>query len=313
MTSLREMGEKKAIKALAARLGVVPDGVCVGIGDDCAVVRENDEYDTVLTSDPLIQNTHFTLETAPERIGHKAVGRVLSDLAAMGSVPLWILINVVATDQTEIFFLERIYDGMNALCQHMGASIIGGDLAHGPALELHVFGVGRVPRGQALCRSGAGVNDKIYVTGDLGGSLLGHHLDFEPRIQEAIWLRENRWAHALMDISDGLATDVHHIADMSEVGIRIDLPKIPVSDAASQMSDKQSSQMHALCDGEDFELLFTVDADKAALFEQAWQDRFNLACICVGEVTPAMDGIVYIDQTGQTIDLACAGYEHFTG
>ncbi|NCC53179.1 MAG: thiamine-monophosphate kinase [Spartobacteria bacterium] len=313
MSTLREMGEQQAIAALAQRLSVGADDVVVGIGDDAAVVRGGEAYDLTLTSDPLIRDTHFTLDIAPERIGHKAAGRVLSDLAAMGSEPSWLLVNVVAPANTEITFLERMYDGMNALCVRYDTAVIGGDLAQGNTLELHVFGVGRVPRGQALLRSGARIGDAVYVTGNLGGSLLGHHLDFEPRLREAQWLREGGWAHALTDISDGLATDMRHIAEMSRVGITLRLAEIPVAEAATRMPDNRPAIEHALCDGEDFELLFTVASEKATAFETAWRDTFELSCTRVGEVTPVASGMACIDQDGRRTALACAGYEHFKG
>ncbi|HEY8241525.1 MAG TPA: thiamine-phosphate kinase, partial [Kiritimatiellia bacterium] len=269
MKTLGDIGEQALIKRLARRLPS-PRGVAVGIGDDCAVVRvPGSAHDLVYTTDAVIEGTHFLKGTAPEKIGHKAVGRVLSDLAAMGSEPLYILINLVATRRTPLACVEEIYRGAARLCARHGAAIIGGDTSTGPVLELHVFGVGRVPRNRAVLRSGARAGDVIYVTGRLGGSIHGKHLTFDPRVREGQWLRN--WATAMIDISDGLATDLRHITEASGVGAEILPARIPLAKNAKNLQS-------ALSDGEDFELLFTVSQKKAAAFERAWHKSFRLLC-----------------------------------
>lgn len=291
MKTLRDIGEQALIKRLARRLPSRPD-VAVGVGDDCAVVRvPGSRYDLLYTTDAVIEGTHFLPNTQPEQIGHKAAGRVLSDLAAMGGEPLYLLINLVATPKTPLARVEQIYRGVGRLCARHGVAIIGGDTSTGRVLELHVFGVGRVPRGKAVLRSGARAGDVLYVTGRLGGSRHGKHLNFEPRLREGQWLRN--WASAMIDISDGLATDLRHVVESSGVGADISADKIPLSRHAKSVRS-------AFRDGEDFELLFTVPGKKSAVFEKAWRKTFRLSCTPFGIVTRS-----------RKFPLKTSGYEHF--
>ena len=165
MQTLRNLGEHEVIERLLGQLGTHRD-MAVGAGDDCAVCRLQDTgTDQVLTTDPVIENVHFRRSDDPKRIGNKAAGRVLSDIAAMGAQPQWLLVNVVAPDDLAFCILQGIYDGMNHLCKRFGAAIVGGDLSAGPALELHVFGTGILPSGSALLRSGARPGDMLFTTG----------------------------------------------------------------------------------------------------------------------------------------------------
>ncbi len=254
MTTLKELGEHSAITRLTANLKAV--------GDDCAVLPLDANYDLVLTTDPLISGIHFTPDTPPEQIGWKAAARVLSDFAAMGADPQYLLINLVAPPDENFQTLEQIYDGVSKVRKLFDVDLVGGDLAQGLNLELHVFGVGRVPKGTALLRSAARPGDLIYVTGPLGGSFeSGKHLNFMPRLKEAKWLRQSGYVHAMMDISDGLATDLRHILKASGVGADLDSANLPMFGTLEQ----------ALYDGEDFELLFTVSAEDA--------DEFDFQCL----------------------------------
>lgn len=295
--------------------------VVTGIGDDCAVVRVGGACDLLLKSDPVVEGVHFAPDAPAEGIGHKAVGRVLSDLAAMGGEPLWILIDLVAPAKTTTGRIKAAYRGAARLARSHGAAIVGGDTSRGPVLELHVFAVGRVPRGKAVLRSGAREGDRLYVTGTLGGSLGGRHLRFQPRLAEGRWLREGGWATAMMDVSDGLAADLPRLAAASGVGVVLEAGKIPVSVDARKSGDGGATKggtplvrwrrglAAALSDGEDFELLFTVPARKAALFEKAWQRRFRLKCSAIGSVVGGA-GVLLCDGE-QAAPLGLAGYEHF--
>jgi len=310
MTTLRQMGERAVIRRLARLLPLRPD-VRTGIGDDVAVVTgRRSRYDYLLTSDAVIEGTHFLPSARPEAIGHKAIGRVLSDIASAGGEALFALINLVAPGNENMRRLERIYRGAAALARRWGLSIIGGDTAGGPELQLHVFAVGRLPKGRAVLRSGARPGDWLYVTGTLGGSIAGKHLRFTPRLAEGRWLKRGRWASAMIDISDGLATDVGHILEMSRVGAEIWLNRIPVSAAARRVPGPQSPVEHALTDGEDFELLFTVPAHKQAAFERQWKKAFRTACRCSGRILPRPAGLQMVAH-GRRQRLAYAGFEHF--
>lgn len=307
---LGDIGELTAIERLVARLAPGGD-VIVGIGDDCAVVREagSTGSDLVLTSDPVIEGVHFEASAAAYDVGVKAVGRVLSDIAAMGAAPRWLLVNVAAPPDCQIERIEAVYDGMAAMAAGSGAAIVGGDMAEGPALALHVFGVGLVPEGSALLRSGASNGDHLFVTGELGGSILGRHLKVEPRLAEGQFLRE--WASAMMDVSDGVATDLRHLASMSRVGFRLEASTIPIAAAAHRMDEGATALHHALHDGEDFELLFTVPAPRVKDFREAWHEAFDLPLSCIGEATDRSGVIECRLPDGQIQSLDGRGFAHF--
>ncbi len=309
--NIKIIGEDNLIRRLKKLVPGRAD-VVSGIGDDCAVVRtgRRDVYDLLLKSDPVIEGVHFLSEAAGMSIGHKAVGRVLSDLAAMGGEPLWILVDLVAPPTTSVAHIESIYRGMARLARRYGVAIVGGDTACGKVLEIHVFAVGRIRRGQSLFRSGAKPGDALYVTGALGGSLLGRHLSFEPRLVEGQWLRDSGLVTAMMDVSDGLATDLRRLAAASGTGAVLDIGSIPVAAAARRMKDKRSPLDHALADGEDFELLFTVPYKKTTSFESAWRKAFRLSCTRIGEMT-ARQGLVELRDGLCCEELKLHGYEHF--
>ncbi|MDA1043769.1 MAG: AIR synthase-related protein [Verrucomicrobia bacterium] len=176
-------------------------------------------------------------------------------------------------------------------------------------LHLHVFGVGRCPAGAAIMRKGAHPGDGLYVTGQLGGSALKKHLQFEPRVHEGIFLRD--WARAMIDVSDGLATDARHLAACSHVGLRLESHRIPVAQDAGQLSDARTPLHHALTDGEDFELLFCVAPEKEKDFLKNWQHTFALSCTRIGEATEAPGGVVCVDADGQVQPLGNEGFMHF--
>ena len=308
--TLSDIGELGAIERIIRTLPGRQD-VVVGAGDDCAVVRMTGDAidDMVLTSDPVVANVHFTADATPESIGHKALGRVLSDIAAMGAEPRWVLVDIVAPGETPIDMIDGIYRGMGALASEFSVAIVGGDMAEGTSLEIHVFGVGSAPAGKSLLRSTASTDDLLFVTGKLGGSRLGRHLQVEPRINEGLFLRD--WASAMIDVSDGLASDLRHLTDMSGVGCDIDLAKIPISDAAESMDDGRSAIEHALYDGEDFELLFTIKVERWDEFIAAWKVTFDLTCTQIGTITSNREIIRCLNNGRDAIVLEQRGYAHF--
>ena len=301
MEKLGEIGEHEAIRRLTAQLGGHPL-LRTGAGDDGAVTEiSGTGVDQVFTTDPVIEGIHFQSLEMPERIGNKAVGRVLSDIAAMGALPQWLLVNVVSPAEQDLQALEKIYIGMNALCDRFGATLIGGDLARGPCLELHVFGTGTLPSGTALLRSGAKSGDAIFVTGPLGCSIEGKHLDFTPRIEEGAFLRETGLVTAMMDISDGLATDLRHILKQSGVGALLQAEQIPKTGTLNQ----------ALYDGEDFELLFTAASENVEALCSLWRERFGSELPMIGTTTAEAE-ILKVRQNRNIQILEDKAYEHFS-
>jgi thiamine-monophosphate kinase len=311
MSRLNEIGELALIERICSRL-LPGSAVSVGVGDDCAVVDPGcaGDVELVLTSDPVVCGVHFLQDDPAGLVGRKAVGRVLSDLAAMGASPRWLLVNVTAPGNLDVAYIDALYDGMVEFAGRYGAAIVGGDCAEGKEFAVHVFGVGSLPRGTALTRGGASEGDRLYVTGALGGSLAsGRHLRVEPRVDEGVWLRE--WASAMIDVSDGLASDLGHLIAESGVGCEVDVESIPCSEGAFMANDARDAVQHALHDGEDFELLFSVSASRSDEMEQAWRSRFDLPLSCIGRVTGAIGTQCLKFSDGRELRLEDGGFRHF--
>jgi len=239
--------------------------VPLGIGDDAAVVRSLPESG-LLATDMLLEGVHFEIPPAtPRGVGCKAMAVNLSDIAAMAGKPRFAVVSLALpqrpTDMGNAL-ADKLFDGLNATAERFGVAIVGGDTTSwsGP-LVINVSIAGDVhPRGP-VTRGGAQPGDWVFVTGKLGGSRAGRHLTFEPRIEEARRLHESVDLHAMLDISDGLVADMYHILEGSGVGVILNSDCIPISQAASIFGDERSPLQHALGDGEDFELLFTVSPE----------------------------------------------------
>ncbi|PWU17694.1 MAG: thiamine-monophosphate kinase [Verrucomicrobia bacterium] len=295
--------------------------VLVGAGDDCAVLDLGvPDRHILFKTDAVVEGVHFTPDTPPEQIGHKALGRCLSDIAAMAGTPTAALITMALPRPFEPRFIEAIYSGMNVLAKRHDVAIVGGETTTNPErLLISVALLGWVGRAKAVLRSGAQSGDAIFVIGELGGSLAGKHLTFEPRLAEAHWLSDNVAIHAMLDISDGLAGDLRHILKASHKGAELLASSIPISRqarlASSSSSTSRSSSkpplLAALTDGEDFELLFTVSSPDAVPLLDAWKKQFpDLRLTCIGKITDT-EGIQIRDKQGLRI-LKEKGYEHFS-
>ena len=310
------MNEFELIARLTKSL---PTNPCVvtGAGDDCAVLDFGlpDRW-LLFKTDAIVEGIHFTQDTPPEKIGRKALARCLSDIAAMAGTPSAALVTLALPQTFDVKYIEAVYDGLSALAQKHGVAIVGGETTTNPErILISIALLGFVPRGKAVPRSGAKTGDAIFVTGELGGSLAGKHLDFEPRLAEARWLEENFPLHAMIDLSDGLAGDLRHILKASRVGAELLKTAIPVSRAAKLRAKEGGSAkpalVAALSDGEDFELLFTVAGADAVKLLDAWKNRFpKLKLSCIGKIT-AGEGVTIRDQTGVQ-PLTTHGYVHFT-
>ena len=291
--------------------------VVVGPGDDCAVLDLGGDRQLLLKTDAVVEGVHFTSDTEPERIGHKALARCLSDIAAMGGAPTAALITLGLPKDFDSARVEKIYAGINALASRTGTAIVGGETTTNPdRLLISISVLGTVPRGQALLRSGAKVGDAIFVSGELGGSLQGRHLDFEPRLAEGAWLADSDFVHAMMDVSDGLAGDLRHILQASGVGAELLSRSIPITREARSQSKGDSSAkpplLAALTDGEDFELVFTVGSRDAVAVLDGWKAKFpEVKLTCIGRITEE-PGLRLRDEKGlRGFDVG--GYVHFEG
>ncbi|HLF94545.1 MAG TPA: thiamine-phosphate kinase [Planctomycetota bacterium] len=255
------MGELDLIRWIRARIPRRRPGVEVDSGDDAAVVRLG-KGKVLFKTDSVIDGVHFDGRTArPEEIGHKAIGRCLSDLAAMGGIPTFAVVAMMVPKTAREGWIQRVMVGMERTARAFDTAIVGGDLkSHKGKLAIAVAMLGRL-EGPPVLRSGARPGDAIAVTGPLGGSILGKHLRFTPRVREALSLRRRFQLHAMIDLSDGLATDLAHLCEESGVGATIDAARVPIAPAARRLGG--DPLQHALADGEDYELLFTVPAREA--------------------------------------------------
>ncbi|MES2792126.1 MAG: thiamine-phosphate kinase [Planctomycetota bacterium] len=283
--------------------------VPLGIGDDAALLKFNRNGESLVTVDMLLEGVHFTLDTAtPFQIGWKSLGVNLSDIAAMGGRAVAAVVSIALPRNRAWDLAQGIQDGIDALAQQFNVCIAGGDTNtwDGP-LVISITALGE-PLGQGpIRRGGAQPGDWILVTGNLGGSISGKHLNFIPRLEEARLLQEHVTLHAMMDISDGLAADLHHILEESRVGARIIASQIPISSAAQTVTDGRTPLEHALGDGEDFELLMTMSpADAQSLLAHP---VFTTHLAHVGEIIPKQTAEL-IQPDGSSIPLLATGWRH---
>ena len=290
--------------------------VVTGAGDDCAVLDVGlpDRF-LLFKTDSVVEGIHYDPATPAEKIGHKALGRCLSDIAAMAGTPSAALVTIALPHKFDIHFVEGIYQGINALAREHAVAVVGGETTKNPERTLvSIAMLGFAPRGKAVLRSGAKPGDALFVTGELGGSLTGKHLEFEPRLVEARWLAEHFSIHSMLDLSDGLASDLRHILKASHVGAEILAKAIPIAREVRRMAKSESSAkpplLAALTDGEDFELLFTVASRDAMPVLDAWKKQFpKLKLSCIGRITSG-EGISIRDKDGVR-PLTAHGYVHF--
>ena len=296
----------------------LPDNgsVVKGAGDDCAVLDLGvpDRF-LLFKTDAVVEGIHFSDSALPEQVGHKALGRCLSDLAAMAGTPSAVLVTLALPENFDPHYVEKLYAGINALARRHEVAVVGGETTTNPGrLLVSISLLGWVPRDKMVLRSGAQIGDAIFVTGKLGGSLAGKHLEFEPRLAEARWLRNHFGIHAMIDLSDGLAGDLVHVLKHSGVAAEILASAIPISReakrAAKISTSAKAALMAALSDGEDFELLFTIAGRDAVPLLDAWKQQFpNLPLSCVGKIIPG-EGVTIRDRQGVR-PLRVHGYEHF--
>ncbi len=319
-----KLDEFGIIKKFFQRNGVHREDVIVASGDDCAVLTPPANKQLIMTIDALLVDRHFLRDTPANDIGYKAVAMSLSDIAAMGGTPAWLLATLTIEERDEAW-LALFAEGVFTIADAHNVSLVGGDLTRGP-LAITTQLTGFVEQGAALCRDGARVGDKIYVTGTLGdaGLALADQLGQmslseevsaivkprllrpTPRVQAGLVL--SRLASACIDISDGLAQDLNHILNGSGVGAHIDLSCLPLS-TALQTIDRKTSWELALSAGDDYELCFTISpAREVELL--ARQDELGVRVSCIGEIV-AKSGIDYHIPDGIDFTLSQAGYQHF--
>ncbi len=300
--------EFEFIDQLRRRCPVRPP-VMKGIGDDAAVLQHATATSEVVTTDLLMEGVDFLLESAsPELIGRKSLAVNLSDIAAMGARPTAAFVAVSLSRQWGQTFADRFYDGLLQLADQFQVTIAGGDTNSWDGPFVCCVTAMGVPCGtKPVLRSGAKPGDILFVTGACGGSLSGRHLDFVPRLQEAARLVELVDVHAMIDISDGLAADLHHLLSESGVGAELQEAAIPIHPDVHEMPSGKTPLERALSDGEDFELIFAVAEQDAIRLLAEWDLETPLHEL--GRITAA-PGCWLTTPHGQRYELPPLGWTH---
>ncbi len=281
-TPLAALGEE----ALVARLvGAIPSapGVVAGPGDDCAVIDLGGGVWQLLKTDSLVEGVHFLPGTDPVLVGRKAMNRALSDIAAMGGRPAHALVSLASDAGRPLAEVEGWYEGLLEAAAACGCAVVGGETTRLPqrGAVLTVAITGEVEPAHCVLRSGASPGDLIAVTGRLGGSFAsGRHLDFTPRLREAQWLVAHAKPTAMMDLSDGLGSDLPRLAAASGAGYRVDLSALPCQEGVTPAQ--------AASEGEDYELLLTFPPGTFDELARRWAAAFpDLPLTPIGEITVA--------------------------
>jgi thiamine-monophosphate kinase len=340
-SALREFA---LIRTLHQRHGRGGASIVQGIGDDAAVVAPPRNRWSLLTTDLLAEGVHFDLRTtALPDIGFRAAAANLSDIAAMGGTPHYLLVALAIPKSGTDGQVHRLYRGIMAACRPHKVRLIGGDTsASTGGWFICITLVGAVAPRRAILRSGARAGDGLYVTGTLGDSLAGltllnesrrrsqrrtatwplspHHRQFlirrhlrpTARITEGRWLSTHRWATSAIDLSDGLSGDLHHLCEESHVGAAVDLSAIPLSPALRAYADENrlNPVELALTGGEDYELLFTVSPRHRTRFERMAAET-GIPAARIGTITSPGSGMQRIEPDGRRRPLAITSYEHF--
>lgn len=280
----------------------------IGIGDDMAEIQLADGLAVLVTTDMLLDGVHFDLaETSLQQVGYKAMAVSLSDCAAMATVPVAAVVSAALSKGFGEEQLKELHAGIVEAGSKYGCELIGGDITKWKGGERFAISVAMLSRrgaGRPIRRSGAKVGDAICVSGTLGGALAGKHLAFEPRVKEALKITSLVTINAMIDISDGLSSDLNRICRASNVGSLIEAERIPLSDEARKTEDPLAS---ALNDGEDFELLFTLSQQQYEKLLKSWDGSPGISRI--GAVTDT--GVMELrTQNGRLERMTAGGYDH---
>lgn len=329
---LQEIGEFGLIARIKSYLPAPPPFVRKGIGDDAAIASLSTGAELVSTVDLLVEGVHFDLSlTSAYLLGRKSLAVNLSDIAAMGAKPLFALISLAIPARTKVEFIDEFFKGFLSMAEAHEVSLIGGDTSSSPAkffISVTLLGEGK--KEILIGRDGALPGDDLYVTGTLGDSILGlrlaqnrrgettssaeaflweRHFNPVPRVKEGRALAEGGLARAMIDVSDGLYSDLKHICEESRVGATVWADRIPQS-APLRLLAPAPAWQSALRGGEDYELLFTAAPEKVAEI-MALSREWECGVTCIGKVEPPVQGIVIREEGGQVDPELLKGYDHF--
>lgn len=300
---LRDLGESGFIRRISKSART--DGSVVrGIGDDAAVIERPRGRYLLFASDMITEGVHFKKSDPPYAIGAKALGVNISDVAAMGGEPKYATVSIGLPGGLDAAFADAIYAGIRNMAKRFKVNIVGGDTVSSGKIVIDIAIIGEAGKKGLTLRSGAEPGDIIAVTGLLGGSIKGRHLNFTPRVREALFLTRNFGINAMIDISDGLSDDLAKLCEASRAGARVYESLIP-------FSKNRSSLKGALNDGEDFELLFTAPAKNYNSLLRSFKRRFRTPLTAIGEIRSKRDGIKIINRSGKAAALKLSGFKHF--
>ena len=331
---LSEIGEFGFIRRVSRGCLIRPEGVERAIGDDAAAVVVPSDELTLVTTDLLVERVHFLRDaTTPFNLGHKTMAVNLSDIAAMGGTPREAFVSTAIPAGCPVEYLDELYDGMKRLAARHGVNILGGDTTGSAAdLILNVTVIGHVSRDEVLYRSGAKPGDAVCVTGPVGDSRAGLHFVLKgtqgldaamrklfkahilprPHLEEGRFLAATGAATAALDVSDGLSSDLMHIVEESEVGIRVQADRIPISAELRKFCVRFGKDpiRFALSGGEDYVLAVTVNAGRIDEVSQAFAARFGRPLYRVGEVTGS-GALELVTSDGRVEAVGPTGWDHF--
>ncbi len=331
---IKDIGEFEFIERVARILSLPGKKVVVGIGDDCAVYDTGGDKYSLVTTDMLVENIHFSRDYATGyQIGWRAMACNISDIASMGGTPTVAVISLGVSKDTEIEWLEDIYKGMQAITEKYKFDIVGGDTVSAPQTILNIALLGEVSVSHLCLRSNAKIGDAILVTGDFGGSDAGlkvlqkkiqvdeetrryvteRHLLPEPRLILGEIIGAQRYHRAMTDSSDGLAADLRNLSVASDVGMKVGIENIPIHVATRKAAEvlQQPLLDLALYGGEDYELVFTAPKENVAQLQKQIKMETGIEIAQIGEVVSRDKKILLVDKDGKETQLTKFGYEHF--
>lgn len=331
-----QLGEFGLIDRIQGALPGAGPGVLVGIGDDVAVLEATANMVWLATCDVQMEGAHFLRDKiSPQNLGHKALAVNLSDIAATGGKPRFALISLGLPKDLPVEFIDGLYEGLRSEADLFGVSLVGGNITSSRlAMFIDIFLLGEAPRENILLRSGAHIRDKILVTGTLGDAAAGVALLLNdtlattesytnialtrrdtptPRVREGQWIGAGHLATAMIDISDGLAGDLGHICERSQVGARLFADQLPVAGANRVLAAAvHGSEWHfALHGGEDYELLFTAPSGQAEALASQLVHETGTPVSIIGDIVPKVLGQTLALPDGRVIGLKPQGWDHF--
>ena len=325
---LSQLGEFGLIKNARDIFKSLNENIVVEIGDDCAAIKLRKGFLLIATTDALVEGIHFNLDyTKPYQLGIKSININLSDIAAMGGIPLYVLLSIAVPQNFSVKFINEFLMGVKEGAQRYKVSVIGGNVSSSKnEFSINITILGEVEKKYMLLRKGAKAGDKIFVTGYLGNSAAGmkilksgqwqkklieRHLMPSPRLTEGRFLAVRGLATSMIDISDGLASDIRRICEESNVGANIFIKNIPISrELKSEIRNPKSEINLALYGGEDYELLFTVKPENVRKLKSLWKNM-KTPITMIGEITKR--GINLVNTDDKAIPLTKEGYNHFKG